>query len=660
MKNREITQQGRKEHLLVCLSPSPSNARIVEAASSMAAAFDAAFTALYVQPSSADAMSEQDGARLRKNIRLAQKNGATVATVVGDDTAAQIAEYARISGVTKIVIGQSRTYRPQFMNMTTLTEQLIATAPNVEIFIIPDSEDNIKRISSDIRPLSRIVPSWKDLLITALVILGATGIGTLFSGFGFSPPNIIPVYILAVQINSILAKSHLCSVLSSLLSVLVFNYFFIEPRYSFHAYETEYFVTFGIMLAASLITGTLANRLKDNAKAAARSAFRTQVLFDTNQLLQRTADEDEILEMAARQMIVMLNRDITIYPVREDKVGDGIFFYADKDAEQHKNEEECREAVDWVFDTGQRAGFSTDRFRSAAFLYLPIQIGGRIYGVVSVRAKEKPLEIFEYSLLLSILGECALALDNNRNAREKEQAAVMAQKEQLRANLLRTISHDLRTPLTSISGNASNLLMHYGVFDDSTRRQIFEDIYDDAQWLIGLVENLLSVTRLEDGQMKLTMSPQLLEEVIEEALQHIDRSSISHTIETAFEDELLLAEMDARLIVQVLINLVNNALKYTPAGSRILVRAKKKGSFVQVRVEDNGPGLSKEDQQHIFDMFYTGQSSAADGKRSLGLGLALCKSIVEAHGGEIRVEDNVPTGCVFSFTLPAGEVMINE
>lgn len=202
--------------------------------------------------------------------------------------------------------------------------------------------------------------------------------------------------------------------------------------------------------------------------------------------------------------------------------------------------------------------------------------------------------------------------------------------------------------------------MHYGVFDDSTRRQIFEDIYDDAQWLIGLVENLLSVTRLEDGQMKLTMSPQLLEEVIEEALQHIDRSSISHTIETAFEDELLLAEMDARLIVQVLINLVNNALKYTPAGSRILVRAKKKGSFVQVRVEDNGPGLSKEDQQHIFDMFYTGQSSAADGKRSLGLGLALCKSIVEAHGGEIRVEDNVPTGCVFSFTLPAGEVMINE
>ena len=273
---------------------------------------------------------------------------------------------------------------------------------------------------------------------------------------------------------------------------------------------------------------------------------------------------------------------------------------------------------------------------------------------------EVPLDSFENSVLLSILGECALALENIKNAREKEEAAILAKNEQLRANLLRAISHDLRTPLTSISGNADNLLANYQKMDDDTRKRTFTDIYDDSMWLINLVENLLAVTRIEGGQVHLTQSVELMDEVITEALRHINRKSKEHTIRVSSSEELILARIDAKLIVQVIINLVDNAVKYTPAGSVIEIHTEKDAQQVIVSVSDNGPGIPDEQKPHIFDMFYSGANKIADSRRSLGLGLSLCRSIVNAHGGKITVSDNTPHGTVFTITLSAGEVEIHE
>ena len=250
-------------------------------------------------------------------------------------------------------------------------------------------------------------------------------------------------------------------------------------------------------------------------------------------------------------------------------------------------------------------------------------------------------------------------MENSRNAAEKEKAAVLAKNEQLRANLLRSISHDLRTPLTAISGNAANLLTNDDKLDSETRTQIFTDIYDDSMWLISLVENLLSVTRLEEGQMNLNLSTQLVDEVIEEAMRHINRKSVEHQIKVEFSDELMLAKMDAKLIMQVLINLVDNAVKYTPVESSITVSARKNGDMIEISVEDDGPGIPAKDKTRVLDMFFTGEHKIADGRRSLGLGLALCKTIVNAHGGEITLTDNAPHGCRFTFTLPSDEVTIN-
>lgn len=289
-----------------------------------------------------------------------------------------------------------------------------------------------------------------------------------------------------------------------------------------------------------------------------------------------------------------------------------------------------------------------------------IRVNQNVYGVAGIAVNGTPLDSFENSVLLSILGECALALENIKNAKEKEEAAVLAQNEQLRANLLRAISHDLRTPLTAISGSADNLLANYKKMDDALREQTFTDIYDDSMWLINLVENLLAVTRIEGGQVNLTRSIELMDEVVSEALKHINRKSKEHTIRVTSGKDFILAHIDAKLIVQVIINLVDNAIKYTPVGSVIEIHTDQKEQWVTVSVSDNGPGIPDEQKPRIFDMFYSGANKVVDSRRSLGLGLSLCKSIVTAHGGTISVSDNQPNGTAFKFTLPAGEVELHE
>ena len=251
-------------------------------------------------------------------------------------------------------------------------------------------------------------------------------------------------------------------------------------------------------------------------------------------------------------------------------------------------------------------------------------------------------------------------MEKELTARAKQQIEELAHQETLRANLLRAISHDLRTPLTSISGNAGILMENGAVLDEEKRRYLYRSIYDDSMWLINLVENLLSLTRMGNGSVSLNIRPELLDEVFHEALSHLDRNAEQHHISVELEDDLLMADMDARLIVQVVINLVNNAIKYTPAGSHISLSAVRAGPFVQVEVSDDGPGIADSAKQKIFDMFYTADNSRGDGRRGLGLGLSLCRSIITAHGGEISVQDHQPHGSVFRFTLRASEVKMYE
>ncbi len=649
------------EHILACLSSSPSNAKIVRTAATMAKAFGGTFTALYVRTPDADHLGEEDQRRLQQHIRMAEQAGADISTIYGDDIPQQIAEFARISGITKIVLGRSSVHRRHFWSGPPLTEKLTQTAPNLDIYIIPDAAAENEYGHGRKLFVRSFVPSVRDLLITTGILTCITIIGFLFLQLNFARYNIIMFYMLGVLFTALFTSGYTCGVLSSVASVALYNFFLTEPRLTFHAYDPGYQVTFALMLTSAIVTCTLTTRLKDHAKMSAQAAFRTKILFDTNQLLQKAKSEEEILSLTASQLRKLLNRNLTIYPEQTGALGPEQFFAAEGKAGQNVfSAPEERAAANWTFANKKRSGATTDYCPDAKGLYLAIRTGSGVFGVIGVDLSEKTLDAFENSVLLSILGEGALAIENRRNALEKERATMQAQNEQLRANLLRTISHDLRTPLTSISGNASNLLSNGETLDAATRNKICTDIFDDAQWLIDLVENLLSITRIEDGRMNLQISPQLMDEMIEEALHHINRKSCEHTITTQFADEILLVNVDARLIMQVIVNLVDNAIKYTPVGSIIRISAYKKDHQIVVEVADNGPGIPDCAKAQVFEMFYTGQSRIADSHRSLGLGLPLCRTILSTHGGTLTLRDNVPNGCVFAFTLPQSEVSIHE
>ena len=645
-----------EEHILVCLSAAPSNQKIVDTAAKMANALQARFTALYVQTGTKSEALDKE--KLEEHIRYAEMLGAEIVMTHGENIPVQIAEYARLSNVTKIVIGQSNARRNHFFSKSTLTEKLIEIVPDIDIHIIPDA---VKSRNYQKRSFTWYVekPSAKDYFLTVFIFAVCTFIGLLFQKLHFTDTNIVTIYILGVLVTSIVTDGYLCSVAGSFLSVVLFCFFLTEPRMSFQTYAVGYPVTFFIMLISSVLTGALAAKLKTHAKMSAQLAFRTQVLFDTDRLMQKAKGETEILDVTCTQLIRLLNRNITAYVVENGTLSEGKLFSREKEDTEDFLIPEEQQIARWVYENRQRAGASTQYFPQAKCLYLAIRSGNSVYGVIGIPLQKETLDFFEYSILLSVINECALAMENAKNAMEKEKNAVLAKNEQLRADLLRAISHDLRTPLCSISGNADMLLSNSDRLDEATKHQIYTDIYDESEWLIGVVENLLSITRLNDGRLKFKFTDQLLDEVISESLRHISQKHDDYKI-VADCEELVLARMDVRLIIQVLVNLIDNAIKYTPSGSVICIRGIKKDGKAQISVEDDGPGIPEEMKPHIFEMFYTGKTTVMDSHRSLGLGLALCHSIIEAHDGTLILTNHDPHGCNFTFTLPLSEVTLNE
>lgn len=654
-KQRWAREAPTTEHILVCLSSAPSNPKIVRTGARMAAAFRGRLTALFVKTPETAAMSPENRQRLWENTRLAESLGASIEESYGEDVPYQIAEFARLSGVTKIVLGRSTIGRRHPWSKPPLSERLAELAPNLDIHIIPDSAAHAPPPS----PLSARIPRlnpW-DLLKIAGIFGCATAIGFLFYNLGFTEANIITLYLLAVLFSSTVTTGWPCYLLASVIGVVGFNFCFTVPRFTLMAYDKGYPVTFAVMLLSSLLTGSLAARLKNHAQVSARQAVRNRVLFETNQRLQKAGTEQEVAQIAAEQIQKLLSRAVILYGTADGALSPATQFGVSSVPLITSREEQV---ALWVLRNNKRAGATTDTFPHAACLYLATRMGDTVYGVVGIEIHREPLDTAEQSILLSLLGECAIAIESKRNAAEKEAAALLAQSEQLRANLLRSISHDLRTPLTAISGNASNLLSNGRELDEGSRQLLYQDIYNDSMWLIGLVENLLAVTRIENGQMQLRTAPELVEDILQEALHHIGRKGASHHITVLPSEDLLFVQADARLVVQVIVNLLDNAIKYTPPGSRITVSAEQAGQMVSICVRDNGPGIPDSQKETIFDMFTIGSAPAPDSRRSLGLGLYLCRCITNAHGGTLTVTDNVPSGTAFTMTLPIGEVTIHE
>ncbi len=653
-------QSTERERILVCVSASPTSSEVIRRAARLSRSMGAELIALYVE----DPESQNDAQEkaVHEHLDLAQRQGAILTTIYGDDPATAIAQYARVSGITKIVLGKSPERHRFLAPKETLMSRLNELAPDVEIIIVPNRlQDDSRRFSLKGRLKQERITAG-DLLRTVLILTACTGLGFLIKAIGLANTNVVLIYILGVMAVALFTTGYLCSVLSSLLSVLIFNFFFTEPFYSLQS-SPDYFATFAVMFAAALLSSSLTSRIKTQSIQTANKAYQTEVLLSTSQLLQKAEDREAILNVVLQQLSRLLEHSVLCYdrkdgalaeqPVLREVDGDGGF-------DQVYLAEE-RDVAEWVGRNGKHAGRSTRKYSQARCLYMAIRSESGVQAVVGIRADNAPsIDEYRKNLMISILDECALAIEKDHMTREKQRMEESARQETLRANLLRAISHDLRTPLTSISGNAAILLEDTGDLDEGKKKELYDSIYDDAIWLNGLVENLLTITRTENGTMKLNIQPELVSDAIEEALRHLDRNAEKRKIVTDLQDDLLLAQMDSALIVQVLINLVNNAVKYTPEDAKITIGAKAEGNMALLWVEDEGQGIPEGTEDKVFDMFYTGVKHSADSRRGIGLGLSLCRSIVQAHGGEIWMMNARPHGAKVSFTLPIAEVMEYE
>ena len=640
------------DHILICLSSAPSNAKVIRTAARMAEAFHSGFTALFVQTPETKELSGENIKRLRSNLRLAEQLGAQIATVYGADPAEQIAEYARVSGITKIVMGRVNHRQHPWIGQKSLADRLIERT-DLDVYIIPDRQPLYKKPLGKLRK-SRVRFSWRDAVVTLLCLAISTAVGLAFDWAGFSESNIITIYILGVLVTAVSTSGHLYGAANSLLSVLAFNFFFTEPRFTLQADGPSYPVTFLIMLSSSIIASSLASRVKEQARMAAEKSYYTELLLGSSQKLQTIRTEWDCLRLTAEQLSRMFDRPV-IYALNDaDKELDFRIEPADEHTLLEKLSTEEIGVAKWVQKNNKHAGATTNTLPDSKWLFLSVRGTRGVMGIVGVPIAGYVVpDAFEKNLMVALLGECGLSQERIRLEEERNQIALQTQRESLQANLLRAVSHDLRTPLTNINGSVGILMGKDQTLKPEVREQLYTAIDDDTNWLINMTENLLAATQLETDRTKLKTAPELLEDLFQSAVRQLDRRARDHHISVDLEDQTLMASMNAGMIQRVIINMMNNAIQYTPKDSHIILSGTRRKDWVEISVSDDGPGIPDEAKKHLFDLFYTAEQGKPDSKRGLGLGLHLCQSIVNAHGGTITVSDHAPSGTTFRFTLPA-------
>ena len=390
---QEQKRMDSNEHILACLSSAPSNAKIIRTAARMANAFDSQFTALFVETPDFSVASKENKERLQENRKLAEQLGANIETVYGEDIPYQIAEFARISGITRIVLGRSAVTRRHLFGKPTLTELLLSYAPDIDIHIIPDKTVDTTYHPKKAKKKHHNLRVLKNVCISLLFLLFTTLLSLLFHEIGFTRPNIIMVYILGVLLTSIATSHQVYSLISSVASVFVFNYLFTEPRFSLTAYETGYPVTFVVMFLTAYITGTFAIRYKEQARESTKIARRTKILFDTDQMLSKAHGRNEIIHVAAEQIMKLLGRSIVIFDNLSGRLSEPILFHTKTDKTYDWEKEQ--KAAEWALKNNHAAGATTELFPESHYLYLAIRVNERVYGVIGIDASSGELEARE-------------------------------------------------------------------------------------------------------------------------------------------------------------------------------------------------------------------------------------------------------------------------
>jgi len=630
------------ETIMVCVNMKPRGPRLVRAARQMAASLHAKWIAVYVQIPRHLRLAQTERDRLTQTLRLAEQLGAEVVTLTGHNVAQELLSYARSRNVTKIIVGKPvRSWWKEWL-LGSVVPELVHQSGEIDIYVITGEAGEGQPL---VRRSLRRTSKRSGYAFALLGVLIATAVAWLMFPY-FGAANLIMMYLIAVVAVAIRCGRG-PSVLASVLSVAAFDFFFVPPYFSFAVSDVQYLLTFGVMLVVALVISNLAVRLQQQAELARYRERRTGVLYTMSRDLATHRGTGMLAHLAAKHLREVFDSQIAIFLADSDtrlrlQRGEELYFEFDP-----------KEAgvAQWVFEHNERAGLGTDTLPGASALYLPLVGSAGSIGVVAVRPTESSrlLDPDQLHLLESLLNQVALAIERTRLSEEAQQAHVRVETERMRNAILSSVSHDLRTPLATITGAASSLVEEQGEMDPAARRELSRSIYREADRLDRLLKNLLDMMRIEAGAVQLSKEWHPVDEVVGAALARLEGRLQDHAVNTTFPPDLPLVLVDGVLLEQVVINLVENAVKYAPPGSAIDMSASASEREVVVEVADRGPGIPVGEETRIFDKFYRGKFAREGG---VGLGLTICRGIVEAHGGRIWAENRRGGGAVFRFAIP--------
>jgi two-component system sensor histidine kinase KdpD len=629
------------ERLLVCVSGSPFSERLMRITRRLANEMKAPWYAVYIESPGDDKFARENRERIWRDLRLAENMGAEVATITASSVADALVDYAVRHNVTKIVVGKPAKSRWREFLRPPLVDQIIRRSGTIDVYVVSISAAGRRE---GFAPAARKKIPWPGYMSAVVLVGGASLICAALIPF-FSPTNMAMIYLLAVVLAGIrLGREP--AILAAFLGVLAFDFFFVPPYFTFAVADKEYLLTFFALFTVGAVISTLVAKGRQRVETMQTREVQTASLYYLSRDLAAAADTYTIMQAVHKNIRESLNAAIMFF------FPDGEQLTLMDDGAGLAPDIKEQAVAGWAFRNQQPAGRGTSTLSSAAFLYLPLKTSINVLGVLGIRlAKETDYTSPQPRLLLdAFASQTAMALERVQFAHQAEQARILLTRENLERALLNSISHDLRSPLATITGILSSLQDEGGGLNDTARRELLATAGEEAARLNRFVGNLLDMTRLEAGVIKLKEEPCDVQDLIGCALAHLEERLGERPVSINLPPGLPLVLMDMVLMNQVLINLLDNAVKFSPPGSAIdiIVRIDRKSLFIETG--DRGPGVPDHDLTRIFDKFY--QVPVPEGAAGTGLGLSICKGIVEAHGGTIQAENRAGGGLRVICRLP--------
>jgi two-component system sensor histidine kinase KdpD len=636
------------ERLLVCVGPSPTSAKVVRAAKRLADRIHAPWIALHIESSSATQWSDADRQQLHRNLKLAESLGGEVVQASGEDVSKELLAYASSRNVTKIVVGKTgETTRRWWRGSNSLVERMLRDSGNMDVVVVRGVDEPHAVSTSWYSSPSKLPPlRWLEAISYTTA---ATLITLLMNRAGFSEVNLVMVYLLAVVAIAARCGS-LPSIAASVASVLIFDLLFTQPYYRITVYDSQYLVTFAVMLIVGLLASTLTSRVRYQADTARRNERRAEALYRLSRRLANTAKTADLLHETEQIISEVFDSHAVIYLPNDERKVRPILGHVASFAASAKE----FATAQWVLDHNEPAGAGTNTLPSSESLYIPLSTPDNVAGVMAIQPSKSnsQLSIDARQLLETYATQIAFAIERNNLSERSQRAELESEAEKLRSSLLSAVSHDLRTPLAAIAGAASSLDANINRDTiDKANHELLETIVDESQRLTRLVENLLHMTRLSSGKVQINRQWQPVEEVIGSALHRLDHVLAGREVKVKIEGELPLVHGDDILLETILVNLIDNALKYSPSHLPIEIQSELISGGIAIHVADRGCGILPGDEEKIFEKFNRGSGKNAD-RRGTGLGLAICDAIVRAHKGTITANNRDGGGTIVRFTIP--------